>query len=99
VEDAFCATGKVLTVSFHKHCPGFFPGNSTDAARLQPQWNCVLILYLSAVCLCILACCITIGHIAQHFTVEHTANHFQYVAKYSTVTGIRLLLLLLLPAS
>jgi len=26
VEDAFCATGKVLTVSFHKHSPGFFPG-------------------------------------------------------------------------
>jgi len=29
VEDAFCATGKVLTVSFHKHSPGFFPGMST----------------------------------------------------------------------
>ena len=28
VEDAFCATGKVLTVSFHKHSPGFFPGIS-----------------------------------------------------------------------
>lgn len=27
VEDAFCATGKVLTVSFHKHSPGFFPGS------------------------------------------------------------------------
>ena len=30
VEDAFCATGKVLTVSFHNHGPGFFPGISAD---------------------------------------------------------------------
>jgi len=36
VEDAFCATGKVLTVSFHKHGPGFFPGILTDVDRL-PQ--------------------------------------------------------------
>ena len=33
VEDAFCATGKVLTVSFHKHSPGFFPGISDDVTR------------------------------------------------------------------
>lgn len=26
VQDAFCATAKVMTVSFHKHSPGFFPG-------------------------------------------------------------------------
>ncbi|KAK2172727.1 hypothetical protein NP493_931g00010 [Ridgeia piscesae] len=26
VEDAFCATNKVMTVSFHKYSPGFFPG-------------------------------------------------------------------------
>ncbi|XP_013383573.1 histone deacetylase 8-like [Lingula anatina] len=26
VEDAFCATSKVMTVSFHKYSPGFFPG-------------------------------------------------------------------------
>ncbi|XP_071801605.1 histone deacetylase 8-like [Asterias amurensis] len=26
VEDAFCYTPKVLTCSFHKYCPGFFPG-------------------------------------------------------------------------
>ncbi|CAH1800130.1 unnamed protein product [Owenia fusiformis] len=26
VEDAFCATSKVMTVSFHKFSPGFFPG-------------------------------------------------------------------------
>ena len=26
VEDAFCATNKVFTLSFHKYSPGFFPG-------------------------------------------------------------------------
>jgi len=33
VEDAFRATGKVLTVSFHKYSPGFFPGISADVDR------------------------------------------------------------------
>jgi hypothetical protein len=26
VESAFCVTPKVMTVSFHKYSPGFFPG-------------------------------------------------------------------------
>lgn len=29
VEDAFCFTPKVMTVSFHKYCPGFYPGTGT----------------------------------------------------------------------
>ncbi|XP_022100459.1 histone deacetylase 8-like [Acanthaster planci] len=29
VEDAFCYTPKVLTCSFHKYCPGFFPGTGS----------------------------------------------------------------------
>ncbi|XP_078268450.1 histone deacetylase 8 isoform X2 [Rhinoraja longicauda] len=30
VEDAFSFTSKVMTVSFHKYSPGFFPGDVTD---------------------------------------------------------------------
>ncbi|XP_041354298.1 histone deacetylase 8-like [Gigantopelta aegis] len=31
VEDAFCSTSKVLTVSFHKYLAGFFPGTGSVA--------------------------------------------------------------------
>ena len=30
VEDAFCFTPKVMTVSFHKYCPGFYPGKCSS---------------------------------------------------------------------
>nr|QVX32610.1 HDAC8 [Platynereis dumerilii] len=43
VEDAFCATSKVMTVSFHKHAPGFFPGtgSSDDCGMGKGQYYTV----------------------------------------------------------
>ncbi|XP_050391463.1 histone deacetylase 8 isoform X1 [Patella vulgata] len=33
VEEAFCCTNKVLTLSFHKYSPGFFPGTGSCEER------------------------------------------------------------------
>ncbi|KAK3580273.1 hypothetical protein CHS0354_023511 [Potamilus streckersoni] len=43
VEDAFCTTNKVLTVSVHKHSPGFFPGTGsvTDVGVGKGKYYCV----------------------------------------------------------
>jgi acetoin utilization deacetylase AcuC-like enzyme len=35
VEDAFCASPKVMTVSIHKHSPGFFPGLYKDIKMID----------------------------------------------------------------
>ena len=56
VEDAFCATNKVFTLSFHKNSPGFYPGihincyssSYCDASTMGPTVQHCHIVYMAA---------------------------------------------------
>lgn len=45
VEDAFSFTSKVMSVSFHKFSPGFFPGNLWQSY----SFVCILVFFILAV--------------------------------------------------
>lgn len=45
VEDAFSFTSKVMTVSFHKYSPGFFPGRSAFLSVLITAFSFIRHFY------------------------------------------------------
>ena len=46
VEEAFSATSKVLTVSFHKMSPGFYPGIYRIILLILISGRSILVLYI-----------------------------------------------------
>ncbi len=81
VEDAFCATSKVMTVSFHKVSPGFFPGTH----RVQYFKFTVVIQYFKAK---VLFTCIHLKKLLSIFGIKtfFSLNWYKFI--HRSLTGL-----------